>query len=102
MEQTFTKALTNGGQPAHKADVTSVALSENVTTLVTGSKDGTVQLWDLRKQDSTVQTLTFANEAVSSLRFDKTGQYLGVGCSASFSVYHFESKTSLAETVRFA
>eukprot|EP00755_Sulcionema_specki_P017548 Sspe_Gene.64641::Locus_38298_Transcript_1_1_Confidence_1.000_Length_1647::g.64641::m.64641/K10599/PRPF19, PRP19; pre-mRNA-processing factor 19 len=79
----------------HKAGVSCVSFSENGYFFATGSKDGTVKLWDLRKLKN-LQTLTFQDSnpsnptAVNSVAFDYSGLYLAV-CTDSVKI--FDTKT---------
>eukprot|EP00392_Amoebophrya_sp_AT5.2_P001526 g1528.t1 len=85
----------------HSATITAVGVSHNAINVVTGSADGVIHLWDLRKQEQPLQTHVFAGR-IEKLRFDPAGQYLGIGHSTdSVEIYHFESKATIAEIASF-
>jgi pre-mRNA-processing factor 19 len=81
----------------HEAEVTALSFSENGYYLATASKDCSVKLWDLRKPIN-FQTITLdGKQAVNSVTFDHSGQYLAL-CTDKVEVCHFEGKTSVAST----
>ncbi|KAJ9450678.1 Pre-mRNA-processing factor 19 [Diplonema papillatum] len=75
--------------------VTSLSFSENGYWLATGSVDGTVRVWDLRKKQK-VASLTFADSdptrptPCNKVLFDYSGVYLAI-CTDSIKIY--ETKT---------
>eukprot|EP00913_Durusdinium_trenchii_P023737 g22295.t1 len=80
----------------HQGSVEALSFSGNGYYLATGSKDGTVKLWDLRKPLN-IQTLQLESP-VNTVAFDTTGQYLSVGAEV-VQIYNFASKSSLTEAV---
>ncbi|KAF4671357.1 Pre-mRNA-processing factor 19 [Perkinsus chesapeaki] len=82
------------------ANVTALAFSENGYHMATGTKEGEIKLWDLRKATD-FATLTAAAEPVEHLSFDNSGHYLAAGSNKGADVYHFHGKTSLSEVAHF-
>ncbi|CAE7874804.1 PRPF19, partial [Symbiodinium sp. KB8] len=80
----------------HEDAVKTLSFSGNGYHLATGSEDGTVKLWDLRKPLN-IQTLQLS-APVNSVAFDSTGQYLSVA-SDVVQIYNWASKSSMAEAV---
>jgi pre-mRNA-processing factor 19 len=81
----------------HEGEVTCLSFSENGYYLATSSKDCCVKLWDLRKPIN-FQTITLdGKQAVNSVQFDLSGNYLAL-CTDKVEVCHFEGKTSVAST----
>ena len=77
--------MTNAGAAqrtleGHTGAVTSLHFSENGYSMASGSADGTVRLWDLRKLVC-VKTLAVGSP-VRSVRFDHSGTFLAVGADA--------------------
>ena len=62
----------------HKDEVTSVSFSRNGTTLVSGSRDGTVKLWDVATGENIV-TLEGHRSGVTSVAFSSDGTTLASG-----------------------
>jgi len=63
-------------------------ISENGYYLASGSRDGTCNLWDLRKQ-ANIHTIEMGS-VVNSVQFDYSGNYLAV---AAKQVKIFQGKT---------
>jgi len=63
----------------HQGKITSLSFSENGYYLATSGGDKTVKIWDLRKLVD-VKTIQLDGD-VNAVRFDYSGQYLGVGGS---------------------
>jgi pre-mRNA-processing factor 19 len=69
------------------ADITAVAFSQNGYTAATGARDGTVTLWDLRRNPpASGEKYTAPGPAVSSLSFESSGILLAVGSGNSVSI----------------
>jgi pre-mRNA-processing factor 19 len=84
---------------AHQAGVAAVAFSENAFYVATGgASDGSVKLWDLRKNKCLHTVKLEAGYAVRSLQFDDSGVYLAV---AGSDARVFAGKT-LAHVVTFS
>eukprot|EP01065_Artemidia_motanka_P050684 TRINITY_DN8725_c0_g1_i1.p1 TRINITY_DN8725_c0_g1~~TRINITY_DN8725_c0_g1_i1.p1 ORF type:complete len:526 (+),score=158.26 TRINITY_DN8725_c0_g1_i1:57-1580(+) len=83
---------------AHEGVVRTLSFSENGYHMATGSDNGTVKLWDLRKLQS-FRTLTFDDSNPSSptpvnkVLYDSSGQYLAVatGCVRLFEINKSEA-----------
>jgi len=63
----------------HQGKITSLSFSENGYYLATSATDQTVKIWDLRKLVD-LKTIQIEGD-VNAVRFDYSGQYLGVGGS---------------------
>ena len=100
-QQSSVGTLMNDDKSAHNDLVTGLTVSGNATIAASGSKDGIVHLWDLRKQQQPLQTLKFSEGGVNSLRFDTSGQYLAIGLDETVSIYHFETKNTITELCSF-
>lgn len=78
--------------------------------MATSSEDGSVKLWDLRKL-SNFQTLEGNGNAVRSVAFDWSGQYIAAASGADVAVFHgtkkfeplatYAAHTEPVTTVRF-
>merc|ERR1712194_733033 len=81
--------------------LTAIAVSTNAVNLMTGDAEGVVKLWDLRKTEGSIQTINLKQTGgpITRLKFDESGQYLGVTTERRAFIYNFESKTELVETV---
>lgn len=73
---------------AHTGIIQSLSFSENGTLLASGSKDGTVRIWNLRKQTN-IHTIDIGSP-IQSVQFDYSGSYLAVGSS---DVRIYQNKT---------
>lgn len=60
--------------PGHAARVNSVAFNENGFYLATGSADRTVKLWDLRNLNEPMFASEAADDSVTSVQFDHSGE----------------------------
>ncbi len=80
----------------------AIDISGNATNVVSASYSrdddkSLLILWDLRKQDVSVQEVQLEGEvAAGGLCFDKCGQYLAVTFKNRVELHYFESKTTLA------
>jgi pre-mRNA-processing factor 19 len=82
----------------HAAPVTALGFSENGYHLASGSEDGVVKLWDLRKASSFFE-LDLKKEqpklklgAIHSINFDASGSHLAVASAQSVQVLKEKSK----------
>lgn len=66
--------------PIGRQAVTSLDFHENCTILAAGTKDGTVKVYNLKKEQE-VKVLTFPDLSVLSVKFDAQGKYLGISLS---------------------
>lgn len=64
----------------HAGSVNCIDLSINKTTLVSGSDDKTIKIWDLTNGKE-VKTLSGHGWKVTSLELSKNGKYLASGCN---------------------
>jgi pre-mRNA-processing factor 19 len=84
--------------PGHTNKVVDLCFSENGYHLATGSADGVVKFWDLRKGNN-IHTLNFSEEkfALTSLDYDHSGTYFAVAGSTIriFAGKSFEPVTVL-------
>jgi serine/threonine protein kinase len=72
-----TKTLTGHGKAVY-----SVAVSPDGQTIISGSADGTIKIWDVRTGEST-QTLEQSGNEVVSVAFSADGKLVAVGLSGS-------------------
>ncbi|KAI9982096.1 hypothetical protein PInf_007984 [Phytophthora infestans] len=84
----------------HIAPVTALGFSENGYHLASGSEDGVVKLWDLRKATSFFE-LNLKKEqpklklgAIHSINFDASGSHLAVASAQSIQVLKEVSKNN--------
>ena len=75
----------------HTGAVNALAFSENGYHMASGSDDGSVKLWDLRKVGDSFHTIAGSGAAVKAVKFDFSGRYLGTGCSEA-RVYDTQGK----------
>lgn len=71
--------------------LTSLAFSENGYLLATGDESGTMKIWDLRKIEESVKTVSGLGsggaDAVMGLSFDPSGSYLAVAAGDGYNVF---------------
>jgi serine/threonine protein kinase len=66
----------------HSKAVSSVAVSPNGQTIISGSADGTIKLWDART-GALVQTLEESGNEIVSVAFSADGKLAAIGLSGS-------------------
>ncbi|CAI5742001.1 unnamed protein product [Peronospora destructor] len=82
----------------HEAPVLALAFSENGYHLASGSEDGVLKLWDLRKAtsfyelDLNKEEPTLKLGAINAISFDASGSYLAVASARSVQVLAEASK----------
>lgn len=87
--------------PGHQDEVCAISFSENGYYLATGSMDGEVKIWDLRKLKSLKTMALYSNKlAVNALTFDQAGAYLGVA-GTNIQVFQVKSWNKIAQFDEF-
>nr|CAD2208175.1 unnamed protein product [Meloidogyne enterolobii] len=77
--------------PGHSDSVCAISFSENGYYLATGSLDGEVKIWDLRKLKNLKTICPYnAKQAVNALTFDQSGAYLAIG-GANVQIFQVKS-----------
>ena len=76
----------------HSDKVSSLAISPNGKTLVSGSSDRTIKIWDLSTNGTLVNTLT-ASSSINSVIISPDGQTLITGDNSSIKIWDLGSGT---------
>ena len=78
----------------HTDIINSIAFSENGYTMATGSSDGSVKMYDLRKLKC-LQSIKI-DQPVASVSFDYSGTYLGIAANTDLQVKVVKDYSELA------
>jgi len=70
----------------HTDAVTSISFSDNGYYMASGSKDGSVRVWDLRKLRCKETIPLAESQAVQAVQFDDSGSYLAAACGNDIEI----------------
>ena len=71
----------------HKSGVNVCSFSPDGKTFLSGSKDGTVRVWDIESNYNLQKVITIGHTSISSLHYNNKGDYFSIGNMQSLQIY---------------
>lgn len=93
-----TASGTSHQRKSHRTQGHVLSLAASGHTVVAGSRDGRVRLYDIRQDEPLVHTFQHAKDGISALRFLNDEQFLAASLDRCIRVYHPHERL-LAETL---
>ena len=92
LAQEFSHIILTG----HKSGVNTCSFSPDGKKMISGSKDGTIKVWDIEQNYKAIKEFSFGDDAISALHYNHKGDKISVGSLECLQIYNSSNYKRIA------
>lgn len=92
----FAQEFANITLTAHKSGVNLCSFSPDGKIMISGSKEGTIKVWDVEQNYKAIKEFSLGDDAISALHFNHKGDKISIGSLEGLHIYNSSTYKRIA------